>query len=321
MITLVLRRLTALPLILLGVAALTFTLAKLSPFNPIDAYVGVERGVSQQTKDQIAHAWGLDQPAPQQFVSWLSHLLQGDFGYTRLVAGQPVADVLAARIGPSMLLVGSALALVLVGGLIAGTLAAMFRNSWFDALVRASGYFMTAAPSFWVALLLLYIFAVQWRVLPAGGTSDLRAETSAGLDLRYMLLPILTLALTQQSWFTLFVRNTLLEVMREDYIQFARAQGLREVVIMLRHALPNALIPFATLAGTHVSELIGGTILIETIFSWPGLGLLTERAAVSVDLPLLLAITLLGALFVVAGNLLSDLLYRVLDPRIREALV
>jgi len=148
----------------------------------------------------------------------------------------------------------------------------------------------------------------------------LRAVDSGGIDPKHMILPVITLALTQQAWFTLFVRNTLIEVLREDYVRFARAQGLREGIILFRHALPNALIPFATLIGTHISELIGGSVLIESIFAWPGLGRLTEQAGLSADVPLLLGLTLLGAIFVVLGNLLSDILYRVLDPRIREGL-
>ena len=179
---------------------------------------------------------------------------------------------------------------------------------------------MTAAPSFWVALLLLQVFAVQLRWLPAGGTNDLRAPTSGTLDLRYWILPVLTLAVTQQSWFTLFVRNSLLEISREDYVQFSRAHGMDELAVLFRHALPNALLPFATLIGSHLGELMAGSILVETIFDWPGLGNLAQRAGLSADLPLLLGITLLGSFFVIAGNLLADLLYRVLDPRIREPL-
>ena len=220
-----------------------------------------------------------------------------------------------------MLLVGCALVLVLIFGLLAGTIAAMNRDSWFDTLVRSMGYFVTAAPSFWVGLLLIFVFAVQLQWLPAGGASDVRAATGeSGLSLRHLILPVLTLAFTQQAWFTLYVRNTLIEVMREDYVQFAHAQGLRSAAVMFRHALPNALIPFATLVGSHISELIGGSVLIETIFGWPGLGRLTQQAGLSVDVPLLLAITLISSVFVVSGNLLSDVLYRLLDPRIRTAL-
>lgn len=320
MLKLILRRLLVLPVILLGVTAMTFALAWLSPFDPVRAYVGFESQVSEETRAEIARAWGLDQPVYEQFWRWLSNLAQGDLGNSRLLAGQPVAGEIAERAGASMALVGGALVLVLVGGLVSGTLAAAFRDSPLDWLVRVLSYSNTASPSFWVALLALYVFAVELNWLPAGGTSNVRAESNSGLDLRYYVLPVITLALTQYAWFTLFVRNTLLEVLREDYVQFARAQGMSQATVLLRHALPNALVPFVTLIGTHLSELIGGTVLIESVFGWPGLGLLARDAALNVDLPLLVAITLASSVLVVLGNLLADLLYHVLDPRVRETL-
>lgn len=320
MLKLVAKRLLAIPIILLAVAAMTFGLTWLSPFDPITAYVGAENQVSQETRGEIARAWGLDRPVHEQFGIWISNLAQGDLGNSRLLAGQPVAEEIAARIPASMLLVGGSLVLVLVGGLVFGTLAAAFRGSVFDWLVRGLCYFNVSSPSFWIALLALFVFSVQLGWLPAGGTSDLRAETTSGLDLRYMILPMATLALTQYAWFTLFVRNTLLEVMKDDHVQFARAQGIGEAAIILRNALPNALIPFVTLTGVNLSELIGGAVLIETIFGWPGLGNLAVQAALAVDIPLLVAITLGTSVFVVLGNLLADVLYQFLDPRIRESL-
>ncbi|MGH3146971.1 MAG: ABC transporter permease [Rubrobacter sp.] len=320
MVKLILRRLLVLPLILLGVAAMTFALTYISPFDPVDAYVGVENQVSEETKQEIARAWGLDRPVHEQFVIWISNLAQGDLGNSRLLAGQPVLDEILARAPASMLLVGGALVLVLIGGLAAGILAAAFRDTWVDWLIRTLCYFNTSSPSFWIALLALYLFSIKLNWLPAGGTSDLRAAETSGLDFSYLILPMLTLALTQYAWFTLFVRNTLLEVLREDHVQFARAQGVSETAVLLRYALPNALIPFVTLVGTNLSELIGGAVLIESIFGWPGLGNLAVQAALSVDLPLLVAITLASSVLVVLGNLLADVLYQFLDPRIREAL-
>ncbi len=200
-----------------------------------------------------------------------------------------------------------------------GVLAAAFRGSVFDWVVRTLCYFNTAAPSFWIGLLALYLFSIELGWLPAGGTSDPRAVDAGGVDLAHLVLPMIVLALTQYAWFTLFVRNTMLEVLREDHVQFARAQGIGEVAVLLRHALPNALIPFVTLLGTNLSELIGGTILIESIFGWPGLGMLALDAARSEDIPMIVAITLAASVLVVLGNLLADVLYRVLDPRVREA--
>lgn len=319
MARLVLRRLLALPLILLAVAAMTFAIAKASPYDPIQSYASMGSAVSKENRDQIAHTWGLDQSAPEQFVRWGSNLVQGDLGSSRLLGGQPVASELAQRIPLSMLLIAAALVLVLAGGLVMGVLAAAFRDSPLDWVVRVLCYFNTAAPSFWIGLLALYVFSVSLGWLPAGGTSDYRSLGAPRVDLTYLILPTLTLAATQYAWFTMFVRNTMLEVMREDYVLFARAQGLGRTRILFRHALPNALVPFVTLLGTNLSELIGGAVLAETIFGWPGVGALAVKAALGVDLPLLVAITLATSCLVVLGNLAADLLYRVIDPRVREA--
>jgi peptide/nickel transport system permease protein len=319
MVKLIAHRLALLPLILLAVAAITFALTEISPFDPVDAYVGAESGVTPERKAEIAHAWGFDQPLYERFGRWIANVAQGDLGTSVVAGGQPVAGEIAARMSASIALVGGALVLVLVGGLVFGVLAAAFRGTFFDWLVRTLCYFNTAAPSFWVGLLALYVFSIELGWLPAGGTSDPRAMESGAIDPSHLILPMVVLAMTQYAWFTLFVRNTLLEVMREDHVQFARAQGIGEVAVLLRHALPNALIPFVTLVGTHLSELIGGTILVEAIFGWPGLGRLTLDAALGEDIPLLVGITLCASALVVLGNLLADVLYRVLDPRVREA--
>ena len=208
---------------------------------------------------------------------------------------------------------------MLVGGLVFGVLAAALRGTVVDWVIRTLSYFSTAAPSFWIGLLALYVFSIELGWLPAGGTSDPRSAGGSGVDLEHLILPMAVLALTQYAWFTLFVRNTLLEVLREDHVQFARAQGIRETAVLLRHALPSALIPFVTLAGVNLAELIGGTILIESIFGWPGLGLLALDAARGEDIPMIVGITLAASVLVVLGNLLADIAYRVLDPRVREA--
>ncbi len=322
MIAVVGRRLLALPLVLFTVALLVFLLAWASPYDPAEAYVqGAVAGdaLTPELRAQFERAWGLDDPMPVQFATWLGRLAQGDLGESRYLSGAPVGDALLDRAYPSLVLLGSALAVVLVGALLAGVVAAAFRGSPLDWLIRTSAYAATFVPSFWVALLAVFVFAVQLDWLPAAGASNLRAE-GGRVELRHLILPMLTLALTQHGWFTLYVRNTLLEVLRDDYVRFAEAQGVGRVAVLFRHALPNALIPFVTLIGTHIPELIGGSILIESVFGWPGLGNLTRQAAIAVDIPLLLAIVLVGAVLVVLGNLTADLLYRVIDPRIRESM-
>jgi peptide/nickel transport system permease protein len=319
MLTLIARRLAALPLILLAVAAATFVLAEVSPFDPVDAYVGAETQVSPERRAEIAEAWGLDQGLAERFGHWISNLAHGDLGNSIVAGGQPVAGEIVARVGTSFALIGGALVLVLVGGLIFGVAAAALRGTVVDWLIRTLSYFSTAAPSFWVGLLALYVFSIELGWLPAGGPSDPRSADSGGVDLAHLILPMAVLALTQYAWFTLYVRNTVLEVLREDHVQFARANGIKELWVVLRYALPTALIPFVTLAGVNLAELVGGTILIESIFGWPGLGLLALDAARGEDIPMIVGITLAASVLVVVGNLLADVAYRLLDPRVREA--
>ncbi len=314
----VLRRLVTLPLVLLAVAAMTFGLVAVSPYDPMAAYMAAAGSVSPETAERIARVWGFDAPMHEQFLRWLSNLLQGDLGHSRLLGGQPVGEQLLARLGPSALLVCTALALVLIGGLLAGTAAAAFRDGPFDWLVRSASYISVAAPSFWVGLLLLWVFAVVLGWLPPGGAGDLRGGALPAVSLPHLILPAVTLAGMQFGWFAMYVRNQLLEVLREDYVRFAEAQGITRMAVLLRHALPNALLPFVTLTGAQLSELIGGAVLAETVFGWPGVGSLAVEAARVVDLPLLVAITLAGSVLVVLGNLVADLGYRVVDPRVRE---
>lgn len=313
------RRLVALPLILVAVAAMTFFLVEMSPFDPIAAYGAGGSPLSAETAAQIERIWGLDQPAHVQFFTWLGNIVTGDLGNSRLLGGQPVASQIAARLLPSAVLVGSALVLTMVGGLVLGVAAAAWRDSWVDWLVRALSYFTVSAPSFWIGLLALWVFSVQLGWFPAAGTADLRATSMPTISLQHLILPALTLASTQVAWFAMYVRTQLLEVMRDDYVRYAESLGLTRAAILFRHALPNALLPFLTLAGSHLSELIGGAILIETVFAWPGVGNLAVQAATVVDLPLLMGITLAGSALVIVGNLAADLTYRVADPRIREA--
>lgn len=254
---------------------------------------------------------------PVQFGRWVANLATGDLGVSHLYSGRPVAELIGERAGVSALLVGTALLLVLVGSLVLGTLAARFRDTPLDHGIRMLAYLSTFAPSFWIGLLAIVVFGVQLDWLPTGGTSDPRSG-GAMVELPYLVLPAITLALTQQGWFTLFVRTTVLEAMSSDYVRFARSQGAGRTVTVVREALPNSLLPYLTLVGTHIPELIGGTILIEIVFGWPGLGDLARRAAMVADLPLLLAIVLGGAVLTVLGNLGADLAYRVADPRIRE---
>ncbi|WP_246268256.1 ABC transporter permease [Acrocarpospora macrocephala] len=304
--------------LLLAVTLGMFALAKASPFDPVRQYLG-DRAVitSPEVMAQIRENWGLDRPVAEQYLTWLGNLVQGDLGDSRSMH-RPVIEVIGERLGWTLLAVSCALVLMLVASLAVGALAAWRRDSWLDRLITGTAYANEAAPVFWVALLVIWLFAVRLQWLPPGGLTDPAATTlQPGDVLQHMILPVAVLAFSQSSWLLLFVRESLIATLREDFVLGARARGLRERTVVVRHALRSALLPFITLLGARIPELVTGAILVETVFSWPGVASASVQAALAADFPLLAALTLLATLAVVAGNLLADTAYVIADPRVR----
>jgi peptide/nickel transport system permease protein len=302
--------------LLLGVSLGMFALAKASPFDPVQRYLGVRIiGASAERLAQLRANWGLDEPLWGQYGSWLAHVLTGDFGDS-LSLQQPVSQVIVERLGWSVLLVVVAFAAALLLGVVLGTVAAWRQGGWLDRGITATSYALEAAPVFWLGLGALYVFAVWLQWLPGGGLTDAGAAPSAGQLARHLVLPAAVLAVSQAPWFVLFIRQTLLEALTSDYVLGARSRGLPERVVVVHHALRTALLPFLTLLGARVPELITGALLVETVFSWPGIAKATVDAALNVDFSLLAALTLLATAAVLAGNLLADVLYALADPRV-----
>ena len=318
MIRLILWRLAFVVPLLLAVTAGMFALAHASPFDPVRQYLG-DRAMtaSPEVVEQIRANWGLDRPIVEQYTTWLGNLLQGDLGESRSFH-RPVVDIIAERLPWTLLATGCAVALMLVGSLVLGTLAAWRKGSALDRLITGGAFTNESVPVFWLALLAVYVFAVQLGWLPAGGLSDAASTSLEPLDVaQHLVLPVTVLAISQSSWLVLYVRESVIATLREDFIVGARARGLRERTVIVKHALRSALLPFLTLLGARVPELVTGAILVETVFSWPGVASTSVRAALSVDFPLLAALTLLGTVAVLAGNLLADATYSIADPRTR----
>lgn len=302
--------------VLLAVSAALFALAKLSPFDPVERYFGVRIiGASAERVAQIRANWGVDDPLPVQYLAWLRHTVSGDLGDS-LFLHQPVAQVIAERLGWSVLLAGTGFAVALVLGLLLGTLAAWRQGGWVDRAITGGSYTLEAAPVFWLGLLALYVFAQVLHWLPGGGLTDADAGLGVGQLARHLALPAAVLAVSQAPWFVLFVRQALLESLTQDYVVGARSRGLPERTVLLGHALRTSLLPFLTLIGSRVSELITGALLVEVVFSWPGIAKATVDAGLNVDLALLAGCTLLLTAMVLLGNLLADVLYAVADPRV-----
>jgi peptide/nickel transport system permease protein len=304
--------------LLLAVTAGMFALAKASPFDPVRQYLGDRAAVTDPAvAERIRAGWGLDRPVLEQYATWLGDLLRGDLGDSRSLH-LPVGQVIAERLPWTLLATSAAIALMLAGSLVAGTTAARRRGSLLDRLITGGALANEAAPVFWLGLLAISVFSVKLGWLPAGGLTDAASATVELGDLAaHMVLPVTVLAVSQSSWLVLYVRESVVGVLREDFVTGARARGLRERTVLVRHALRSALLPFLTLLGSRIPELVTGAILVETVFSWPGVASASVQAALAVDFPLLAALTLLGTLAVVGGNLLADIAYTIADPRVR----
>ncbi|GAA4683603.1 ABC transporter permease [Streptomyces chumphonensis] len=311
------RRLLAAVPVLAAVTLGLFALAAASPFDPVKQYAGdAALRADAATLAQLRENLGVDVHFTEQWWRWLTSALGGDLGDSSTLR-QPVAQVVTERIGWSVLLCAVAFVLAVVIGALLGVAAARRRGGLLDRCVTATAYVLQAAPPFWLGLLAVWLFALQLGVLPAGGLTDTDSDTvTAGSLLRHLALPAAVLALSQTPWFVLYVRQGVLDALGEDPVRGARARGLKEHTVLYGHALRSGLLPVLTLIGSRVPELITGALLVETVFSWPGIASATVRAATASDFPLLAALTVLATLAVLLGNLMADLLYGLADPRV-----
>ncbi|MGY5883255.1 ABC transporter permease [Modestobacter lacusdianchii] len=309
------RLLFAVPVVL-AVSVGVFAAAAASPFDPLAGYLGDRYlTASQAAQDDLAAQLGTDRPWFEQYLSWLGHLVTGDLGTSRSF-GQPVADVLAERLPWTLLLVAVALLLAVVLALGLGTWTAAHRGGWVDRLVTPGCLLLQGLPPFVVALGAVAVFGIGLAWLPVAGLTDAGADLSVGQVARHLVLPALVLALSQLPWLLLNVRQSLLRALTEDHVTGARARGLAERTVVARHALPTALLPFVTLLGARLPELVVGAVLVEEVFSWPGLAQAVVTSATELDFPLLAFLTLLTTVAVLVGSLVADVAYVLLDPRV-----
>lgn len=311
------RRLLFAAPVLLVVTFGVFAVAAASPFDPVKAYAGTAGlTASQENLDQLRANLGVDQPLVERWWHWLASAVTGDLGDSSVMR-QPVIDVIAERLGWSVLLAVTAFLVAILLGTSLGVLAARRQGGWLDRAVSSAAYTLEAAPAFWLGLLAMWFFALRLGVLPAGGLTDTDSDVvTLGQVATHLVLPAAVLGVSQLPWFFLYVRQGVADALEEDPVRGARARGLNERTVLLGHALRSGMLPTLTLIGSRVPELITGALLVETVFSWPGIAAATVQAATSVDFPLLAALTVLATAAVLAGNLLSDLLYGLADPRV-----
>ncbi|GAA3410171.1 ABC transporter permease [Paenibacillus hodogayensis] len=307
--------------LLAAISIISFALVNASPIDPIQAYIGADMmRVGPEQRQLITEYWGLDRPPLERFLQWGSALLQGNLG-TSMIYRMPVADVIRERFASSFALMGLSWVLSGLLGFTAGIVAAMNKGRWTDRFIKWYCYTLASTPTFWMGLLLLMVFAVWLGWLPVGlGTPAgvLDGQVTWGERLQHMLLPALTLSIVGIAPIALHTRQKLIDVLASDFVLFARARGERGFVLFRRHGLRNIALPAITLHFASFSELFGGAVLAEQVFSYPGLGQATVEAGLRGDVPLLLGIVLFSAIFVFSGNLIADIVYRLVDPRLKE---
>lgn len=306
--------------LMVAVSFVTFALVANSPIDPVQANVGQAAYVSMspERRAELAERWETKTPLVERYVSWLADALHGDFGES-LRFNAPVTSVVAERLGASLGLLAAAWVISSVLGAVLGIAAGACRGSAFDRAVRAYCYLLSATPTFWLALIALMVFSVYLGWFPLLGFAvpiGAAGEVSLAVRLHHMVLPALVLSLTGVANVALHTREKLIEVLASDYVRFALARGEGWASIVLRHGVRNVVLPAITLACAQVGEIVGGSILVEQVFSYPGLGQAAVTAGLGGDAPLLVAIALVTAAFVFAGNALANVLYGIVDPRL-----
>lgn len=316
----IVARLIGMVPLILGITIVTFAIANLVPGSPVTQYE-FQPGVRPEDIERIRRQLGLDQPIHIRYVQWLSHVLRGDLGLS-LITFRPVSELILEKLPNTLLLTVTALLLSLAFSIPVGVLAAVRRNSLFDQVATVSAVAGVAVPTFWLGLMLIVLFAVKFRewglpAFPPGGMYDLRGGGGLLDRIEHLILPAFTLAFVQTAAWTRYIRSQMIEVLRQDYIRVAEAKGLPNRLVIFRHGLRNAILPLVTLLALDLPTLFSGAVVTETIFTWNGLGRLIVDSTFKRDYTVVMGVVLFISFLTVVSNLLADILYAQLDPRIR----
>ena len=314
--TFILKRLLYAIPTLLGISIITFIIVRLAPGDPIRLYTFGSRATNEDI-EALRHVYGLDLPMPIQYINWLGDILHGNFGQS-FIYHQDAAQLFVQYIPNTLQLALTALVLQLVIGVPLGVIAALKRGTWMDGAIRVFGVAGHAVPAFWLGLVLIIFFAVQLKWLPSVGMLTVGKDIWDIPDrLKHLLLPAVVLSLTGIANYSRLLRTETLEVLSQDFVRTAQAKGLPERTVMFVHALRNALIPVVTALGGILAGLIGGALVIEQVFSWPGIGRFTFAAAIAKDYPVIQAGVMISALLLVVSYIGRDIAYALVDPRIK----
>jgi peptide/nickel transport system permease protein len=316
------RRVLQMIPLLLFISILSFAIAEFTPGDPVLMYLApAKRGLSVEELDLLRHQLGLDQPVYIRYFSWLTHLFQGNWGFS-LKTNNTVLNEITARLPNTLLLGGISFAFTILVAIPIGVLSAIKRYTAVDYFITVIAFVGISMPSFFLALMLIEVFSNQLHILPSVGMSTLGTDMGSWQSFwdvgRHLILPVITLSFTSIGNWSRYQRATLLEVLNQDYIRTARGKGLKEKLVIWRHAFKNSLIPVVTLAGLSLPDLVNGAYITESVFGWPGMGRLGITAIQVRDYPIVMGVTMLSSLLVVIGNLLADISYAIVDPRIRH---
>ncbi len=317
----VVRRLLQMIPLLLGISIINFAIMHLAPGDPV--LLLAERNATPEEIARIRALYGLDAPIYEQYFRWLGQILRGNFGKS-FVDGRPVTAHIMERLPYTLYLNFIVMIIIYALAIPIGNISALRQYSWFDHVVTFFAFLGQALPSFWFALMLIYAIGIKakWLPITGVGTIGVSLKTHSLMTVfadraKHLILPVTVISLGSMAGITRYMRSSMLEVIRQDYVRTARAKGLPERVVIRKHALRNALLPIVTLLGMELPILFSGSVIIETIFSWPGLGLLSMRAVFQRDYMIVMALNMIGAVLMVLGNFLSDILYVLVDPRIK----
>ncbi|MFB0712470.1 ABC transporter permease [Buttiauxella noackiae] len=308
------RRLAQLVPMLFFISLVSFLLVKLAPGDPVQAYITPR--MNPEDIERIRHSLGLDKPMFMQYLLWLKNVLQGDLGYS-LIYHRPVLTMIAERIPATLGLMGASLVLAMVLAIPLGLVAGAFKHRWLDHFLNMFAYIGISVPIFWFGILLITVFSVQLNWLPSMGMRTIGMEDSWLDVVRHGILPCIALSFYNLSNYVRYIRSNTITQLSADYVQTQLAYGATRRSILFRHVLKNVLLPVITLFGISFGELVVGAYVTESVFSWPGMGLLGIQSITSLDYPLIMAMIMLSSLMLIVGNLLADMLYRVADPRIK----
>lgn len=315
MLGFIIRRTLVLIPTLLVTTMIIFAMMQLMPGEPIDIFLSPNVTMTEQEKENFREQHGLDDPIYVQYVTWLTDFFQGDMGRS-FNYGQPVWDLIKVRIGPTALLAGTSLLLALAVSIVFGTISAVRQYTMLDNVVTGASFFGVSLPDFWFALILIFVFPVSLDVLPTSGMTSVKG--GGVLDvLRHMILPVIVLSTAQTAILTRYMRSSVLEVLHEEFVSSARAKGLGEFAVIVKHVMRNSMMTIVTIVGLSLPFFLSGALIVEQVFSWPGLGQFFWRSVGQRDYPVIMALLTMTSFLTLLGNFLADLAYGFLDPRIQ----